>query len=198
MERPVCRLLVGFAIAAAVSWGGAAEPVRETPTTRERVVSPRVAGMLGAAVPKYSPPPVPVAEPAEGAPAASRRIAAADRPVPANGIVRLPEYVVRERKPAKLPDPEEVMSPQQLERIAMQRHLGDEQGLERALSVLTPVHLWLKIPVLGKFPFRGFQTNEDRAMDLYWKAQKAERWEYLNSPEFKPTPPAPSSPRRDP
>ncbi len=144
--------------------------------------------MLAAAVPKYSPPPALAAEPANSAPAAGGRIATANRPAPANGIVRLPDYLVRERKPAPLPKPEEVMAPRALERIAMQRHLGDEQGLERALSVFTPVHLWRKIPLLGKFPFRGFQTNEDRAMDLYWKAQMAERWEYLSSPEFKPTP----------
>lgn len=187
MECLARCLLSGFAIVAAVSWGAAAEPVTGAPTTRERAVSPRAAGMLAAAVPKYLPPP-PAPEPSEPVPAASARITTTDRPAPANGIVRLPEYVVRERKPAKLPEPEEVMSRQQLERIAMQRHLGDEQGLERALSVLTPVHLGRKIPVLGKFPFRGFQTNEDRAMDLYWKAQMAARWEYLNSPEFKPTP----------
>lgn len=195
MESPAHRFLTAFFFAAGVSSGGAAEPATESAATRERAVSPRVAGLLAAAVPKYSSAPPPAAESPAPAPAASARLAATDRPAPANGIVRLPEYVVRERKPAKLPEREEVISRQQLERIAMQRHLGDEQGLERALSVLTPVHLWRKIPVLGKFPFRGFQTNEDRAMDLYWKAQMAERWEYLSSPEFKPTPSTAPSPR---
>ncbi len=119
------------------------------------------------------------------------RPASSERLTPANGIVRLPEYVVRERKPAKLPDPEEVMARQQLERIAMQRHLGDEQGLERALSMLTPVHLWRKIPVLGKFPLVSFETNEQRAMRMDYDAKIKARWDALSglmSPELKPAP----------
>ena len=168
--------------------------MHELPSARERPVSPRVAGLLAAAVPKYSPPPP--AEPTEPAPAAPARIAAADRPAPANGIVRLPEYVLRERKPAKLPDLEEVMSRERLERIAMQRHLGDEQGLERALSMLTPVHLWRKIPVLGRFPLVTFETNEQRAMRMDEAAKIKARWEALSglmSPQLKPAaaPPPP-------
>lgn len=89
-ERPARSLLMFFSIIAGVSWGGAAEAAIEAAITRDRAVSPRVAGMLAAAVPEYSPPPP--TEPAEAAPA---RPTASERLTPANGIVRLPEYVVR-------------------------------------------------------------------------------------------------------
>ncbi|MBI5692120.1 MAG: hypothetical protein HZC55_18725 [Verrucomicrobia bacterium] len=107
-------------------------------------------------------------------------------PAPANAIVRLPDYVVRERKPPRLPEAEEVMSPREREQLALQRFLGDEQGLDRALSMITPVHLWRKIPLLGRFPFLGFETNEQRAVRLYEEARRAERVAYLYSPEFHP------------
>src|SRR5262245_26126094 len=71
---------------------------------RERVVSTRVAEMLNAAAPKYEPPPNVAEKPAEegqATPAARSRLA--DPTVRANTIVRLPEYVVIERKPRPLP-----------------------------------------------------------------------------------------------
>jgi len=81
------------------------------------------------------------------------------------------------------------MSRRQLEQVAMQRYLGDEQGLERALSMLTPVHLWRKIPVLGRFPLVTFETNEQRAMRMDEAARIKARWEALSglmSPQSKP------------
>ncbi len=197
MKRAGCQsMILSLFVVMIVPGARAAAERASSPTSpiesRERVISPRVAGMLAAAAPKFAASPATATpDAAATAPVARERIAADGRPAPANGIVRLPDYVVRERKPAKLPEPEEVMSPRALEQIAMQRFLGDEQGLDRALSVLTPVHLWRKIPVLGKVPFGGFQTNEDRAMGMYRAAQIKERWEYLLSPEFKPTPAPP-------
>jgi len=197
MERPARCLLVGLTIAAGVSWGRAAEPASNLSIARERVVSPRVAGMLAAAGPIYSPPSSPATPATEMAEVAAARPAASERVTPANGIVRLPDYVVRERKPPKLPDPEEVMPRRQLEQIAMQRHLGDEQGLERALSMLTPVHLWRRIPVLGRFPLVTFETNEQRAMRMDEAAKIKARWDALAglmSPELRPSPPAAPAP----
>lgn len=132
----------------------------------------------------------PKAAPAGRDPGASEEARPVVSPAPANTIVRLPDYVVRERKPPRLPEPEEVMSPREREQLALQRFLGDEQGLDRALSMVTPVHLWRRIPLLGRFPFLGFETNEQRAVRLYEEARRTERLAYLYSPEFHPKAPA--------
>jgi hypothetical protein len=145
---------------------------------RERVVSSRVAEMLNAAAPKYEPLPTAAEKPAEAAqatPAARARLSVPTEP--ANTIVRLPDYVVRERKPRPLPKYEEVISPRELEKLAMQEFLGDERGFDRGfLNLFNLASLWKKVPVLGQIPLPGFQTNEDRAMGMYRADRNAKAW----------------------
>lgn len=157
---------------------------------RERVVSPRVSALLSAATPKFT------AEkpekPVEAASAARARLA---EDVPANGIVRLPSYIVRDRRP---PKPEEVMVPRDVEKLAMQRYLGEEDGIDRGfLNLFTVKSLWKKIPVLGGYQLEGFATNEERAMEIYRiekKKEEAEKYRGLMSPSLRPEaqPPAPT------
>ena len=64
---------------------------------RTRVISPEVAAALAAAAPQYAPPPPkPVPKPEDELPDAR------ETDKPANGIVRLPKYLVLEKKPAIL------------------------------------------------------------------------------------------------
>ena len=91
---------------------------------------------------------------------------ATGREQPANGIVRLPDYLVRE---PKLPTPEEVRSRRELERYAMDKYLGPENGFDRGvLNLFTFPQLWRKIPLLGQIlpcPIPSV-TNEERAKSV--------------------------------
>lgn len=118
---------------------------------------------------------------AGGAPKEPGGAGSDDRPrindvVPANTIVRLPPYIVRQDK---LPDAEEVLTEPELAKVAMRRYLGDEQGLDRALNVVTFKHLWKKLPVLGRYQLVDFETNEERALRIYREKKKAEQWAEL-------------------
>jgi hypothetical protein len=154
-----------------------------------RLASPRVTSLLSAATPKFTP--EKPEKPTEMASAARVRV----EDVPANGIVRLPPYIVRDRRP---PKPEEVMVPRDIEKLAMQRYLGEEDGIDRGvLNLFTVKSLWKKIPVLGRYPLEGFATNEERAMEIYRaekKKEEAEKYRGLMSPSLRPEaqPPAPT------
>lgn len=153
----------------------------DTPgTKRTRAVSPRVAEMLSAATASLEPMRAKSEAASESRGDADPLRARAPESTRANDIVRLPDYVVRERKPQPPLTPEQVMGPRALEKAAMQEFLGDEQGLDRALNTLTLAHLWKKIPVLGRFPF-NFVTNEERAMMLYRADREAKKWAELGS-----------------
>ncbi len=96
---------------------------------------------------------------------------------PANGIVRLPRYVVHE---PRLPTPQEVMTRKELEHYAMDRYIGPEDGFDRGfLNVFTIAGLWKKIPILGGFPFVGSETNEDRGLRLYDEAERKRKMEEM-------------------
>ena len=63
--------------------------------------------------------------------------------------------------------------------------------------MITPVHLWRKIPLLGRFPLVTFETNEQRAMRMDEAAKIKARWDALSglmSPELRPA--APPEPLR--
>jgi hypothetical protein len=188
MNRSVSLAGALLGIAGATFVIGAEETaVTAAAPARPRLVSPRVAQMLADVAARE---PVAASTPiATTEPAAPQRVAGEIRDVPANGIVRLPDYIVRE---PRLPPREEVMSRRSLEQVAMQKYFGDETSLYRVLNMFSPVHVWLKIPVLGKFPFmigqfsgpgsgraRGAYTNEDRAMELYEIDRTRERWENM-------------------
>jgi hypothetical protein len=146
---------------------------------RERVISPRVAEILSAAAPRFTPPAPTSGGPIVGSapsPAARARLGSGPQ-VPANTIIRLPEYVVTERKPRPLPKYEEVISPRELEKLAMREFLGPEDGFDRGfLNVITVPQLWKMIPLLGKIPLAGFMTNEERAMGMYRADREAKAW----------------------
>jgi hypothetical protein len=117
--------------------------------------------------------------------AARQRGQAEGRDVPANGIVRLPPYLVRE---PRLPSREELMTRHEIEQLAMDKYFGEETSLYRVMNLFSPVYLWRKIPGLGKFPFMigkfsgpgsgpasGEYTTEDRARVRYEKERMDER-----------------------
>ncbi len=96
---------------------------------------------------------------------------------PANTIIRLPEYVVTERKPRPLPKYEEVISPRELERLAMREFIGPEDGIDRGvLNLITVPQLWKKIPFLGTIPLAVFMTNEERGMAMYRADRESKAW----------------------
>ncbi|MEO7347413.1 MAG: hypothetical protein ABIZ49_10375 [Opitutaceae bacterium] len=142
-----------------------------TATTRPRAVSPRVAEMLAQAGARQA-----SVTPAGSEALQPRAIPRLDDDRPANEIVRLPNYIVRERR---LPKSIEVMSNAELARIGMEKYLGPENSLDRVLNLFTVAGLWKKIPVLGRFPLMGFATNEERGLALQRAAMAAERWEDL-------------------
>jgi hypothetical protein len=141
-----------------------------------RGVSPRVAELLSAAAPKFA---LPVEIRGESASAgetsATRpRLAGAEGATPANAIVRLPDYIVIERKPRPLPKTEDVLVPRELEKVAMREFLGDEDGFDRGvLNLFTLAGFWKKVPLLGRVSIRDFETNEERAMRVYRADRKA-------------------------
>ena len=127
---------------------------------RERAISPHVAALLAATAPKFETP-----DPAAMKPEVARMDISADKP--ANGIIRLPSYMVRE---PRLPTPEQVMTARAVEQYAMKKYLGPENGLDRGvLNLFTIAQFWRKIPVIGQIlppPFLSI-TNEERAMMFY-------------------------------
>ena len=126
-----------------------------SPANPARVVSPRVAALLTASLPKLD-------VPNQAAGKSERAEAAAEKP--SNGIVRLPRYLLRERK---LPTPEEVRTRRGLEKYAMNKYLGSTDSFSRGvLNYFTIADAWKHVPLLGRFPW--FNSNEATAMDMYW------------------------------
>jgi hypothetical protein len=181
-----------IACAAALQAGMEDAATENHADAQRRAVSPRVAELLASAAPKFVPPPAGAAaipsNPGNTDGGAAAAAATADKPL--NGIVRLPDYVVREGKEKRLPGTEEVLVPRELEKLAMNELLGPESGLDRGiLNLVTVPALWEKIPVLGRIPLGGpWETNEQRAMRLYredrTRKMKAEL-ESLLSPELQ-------------
>ncbi len=116
---------------------------------RERLVSPRVAALLSAALPQL-PPPAP-----DGSPVLVRVAPAVEQT--GNGIVRLPNFVVRESKPPPFAEVER----HEIARRAMEKYLGPEDGFDRGfLNLITAK----QFPLLALF---GSVSNEARAMGRY-------------------------------
>lgn len=175
MDRPVRFLLLLGAVFFGRSAMGAAEavptvePVESAAAPkRERAISPRMAALLTAATPKFEAP-----KPAEAKPAAVAR----DKP--ANEIIRLPDYIVRE---PLLPTSQQVMTRKAIESYAMNRYLGPENGLDRGfLNLFTIAQFWRMIPLIGRFipaPF-GSMTNEERAMMYYAEDERKQQMSEL-------------------
>jgi hypothetical protein len=129
----------------------------EASVVRTRRVSTHVAEMLAAATPKYDAP-APTTAASEVSAASVMRV----DDTPANHIVRLSPYIVRERK---LPTPDEV-DRRQLERRVMEQYLGPENGFDRGfLNLITAK----QFPLLAFF---GSMSNEARAMMYYQEDER--------------------------
>ena len=177
MDRPV-QLFLTLCTALAAT---AARAAQEPEPKHERLISARTAQLIRASLPKYAP--APAAEP--GAAAAAPAAHDADRP--ANGIVRLPDYIVRE---PRLPTAEQVMTRRALEQYAMKKYLGPEDGFDRGfLNLFTFAQLWQKIPLLGQLlacPIPSM-TNEQRAMVLYEEDERLRKMKDLMEMAAWPT-----------
>ena len=129
------------------------QPVRK----RDRAISSDVAASLAAAMPKYNPPkPAPPPKPVEEQPD-MREI---DKPK--NGIIRLPDYVVREAKPPVFRE-RDINTQAGMAAIAMKKY-GTEAS--RALNRFT-------IPLFG-------QTQEERALAQYAEDERLKTIGELN------------------
>ena len=128
-------------------------------TEDAHLVSPYLAAAIADGLPRFEP-----------APKSSDALLTAATPPQAEpsplGIVRMPQYVVREARP---------LNQEQLQvitgnaNIAMKRYLGDTNSLDRGiLNHFTFPGLWSKIPVLSFLPcpLPGL-TNQQRAMQRY-------------------------------
>lgn len=92
-RRPIAALTATLLLALTASAQTAETPADEAPARNTRAVSPGVAAALAAGMPKYNPP-KPVEKDENGDPVDLREV---DKP--RNQIVRLPDYVVQEKKP---------------------------------------------------------------------------------------------------
>ncbi len=145
-----------------------ADPVSVSGPKRESALSPGLASTILATLPKYHPP--------KPAPAAAAPSGPADQP--RNGIIRLPDFIVRDRR---LPDPEDLLTEKGRNAAAAARYFGPETTLDRVLNHVTLNDLWKSIPVLGKIPFVPFQSMDrgERAMYLYGRVEEQRRTKEL-------------------
>ena len=154
-RRPLALLFVSAVAAAAQP---ASPPATEAPTTplaavpaRARTVSPAMADLLKAALPKLAP-----VKPAEKTPAAeSPDLREIDKP--RNAIVRLPKYVVREPKPPVFTDRELYGAKAFGERLA-RRYYPDWYLAFNRLAQFTPLALYL--PSAGASALARFEDEE--------------------------------------
>jgi hypothetical protein len=116
----------------------------DTGAQRTRVISPETAAALAAAAPKYAPPPPPAPKKSEEELPDLR-----ETDKPRNAIIRLPKYVVQERKPEVFTE-RDIHSAKGLAALAVSRYLSET---DRALNRF-------RIPLLSI-------SNEQRAMMMY-------------------------------
>jgi len=187
MGQGVWRLgVVIWAAAWVMSEVGAAAEDREEETVRQsesdqaqtgkraRLVSPHLAEALAEKMPAFEP---------KTADQKGKAQAEAVDDRPANGIVRLPRYVVRE---PKVPSERDVRSPRGLEVHAMNKYMGDSDGITRGvLNRFTLGGVWDRfvkgrIPLIGRFDWAV--TLEGKALDRYYDDEA--RKELLNLVRF--------------
>lgn len=128
----------------------------ETPR-RSRAISGEAAAALAAATPKYTPPPPkPPPKPEE------ELVDARDVDKPKNTIVRLPKYIVQEKKPPVFRE-RDVNTTKGLTEIAMRRYISD---FDRALNRWT-------LPIIGT-------SKEKRALAMYAEDERLRNISDLN------------------
>ncbi|HVS54475.1 MAG TPA: hypothetical protein VHD62_19115 [Opitutaceae bacterium] len=122
-------------------------PAQKSPPpdeNRARPVSPDVAARLAASAPKFAPPPPqPAPKPEE------EGVDLRDVDKPKNGIIRLPKYIVQERKPAVL-DERAVHTEKGLTDIAVRRYISE---VDRVMN-------GFYLPIVGS-------SSEKRARAMY-------------------------------
>lgn len=126
----------------------------------KRLRSEHVAGLLAAATPRFAITPAdkPATLKAPGQAAA----------LPANEIVHLPNFVVRE---PRVPTPEDVRTPRGLQLYAMNKYLGSPTGFSRGvLNRFTLADGWTRltkhVPLLNRFEWAS--SPEKTALDRYY------------------------------
>ena len=124
---------------------GAGQQETKSPAPkRPRAISPAVSAALSAVAPKYTPPaPKPAPRPE------SEQIDMREVDRPKNKIIRLPDYVVREKKPAVFSE-RAITTDKGLADIAVRRYISD---MDRALNRFT-------LPLFGT-------STEARALAMY-------------------------------
>ena len=147
--------------------------VPATPAAAEPPVSPKLAKLFAGTPPKYDPP-----KPGSTAPAS-----AAHPPTdqPRNGIVRLPNFIVRGDH--RLPDEYQILTPKGRDAAMAQRYLGPQSNLDHVLNAVTVADLWKKIPILGRFPFISSMSYNERAAHIYERPELKRRFNELLSIE---------------
>ena len=118
-------------------------PASSTPR-RTRAISGEAAAALAAAAPKYTPPPPPPPPPPE-----EEQVDLRDVDKPKNTIVRLPKYIVQEKKPPVFRE-RDIYTQKGLAEIAMRRYSTEA---DRALNRWT-------LPIIG-------MSKEARALAMY-------------------------------
>ncbi len=134
----------------------------DAPPSKPTGLSRRLSAELASSLPKFDPAAAQTA-------AAKGRL---PRDQPRNGILRLPDYIVRE---PKVPNETEVLTEKGKDAVAMNTYLGPSDGFDRGfLNAVTLVGLWKKIPVLNRLPIVPFGsiTNEERAREVYDREQQ--------------------------
>ena len=119
-------------------------PASSTPR-RTRAISGEAAAALAAAAPKYTPPPPPPPPP----PPEEEQVDLRDVDKPKNTIVRLPKYIVQEKKPPVFRE-RDIYTEKGLAEIAMRRYSTEA---DRALNRWT-------LPIIG-------MSKEARALAMY-------------------------------
>lgn len=133
------------------------EPSSSSTPRRNRAISGGVAAALAAAAPQYTPPP-PKQEPRPE----SEQVDMREVDKPKNTIVRLPDYIVRERKPPVLNE-RTINTEKGLTDIAVRRYISD---LDQALNRFT-------LPLFGA-------SYQQRARAMYQEDERLQNISDLN------------------
>ena len=138
--------------------GVAAAPAARMEKPRvTRAISPEVAAQLAAARPKFSPvAPPPPPKPEEDLP----DLRETDKPK--NTIVRLPKFVVQERKPAVFTERDLATDPKGLAQIAMRRYFTESDRVMNRIM----------LPLFATSHYPGLNANESRALDMYYEDER--------------------------
>ncbi|MBS0662600.1 MAG: hypothetical protein JSR48_05005 [Verrucomicrobia bacterium] len=155
---PICAL--GLALSSIAAFA------EDRPDPKAPGLSKRLSAELTATLPKYDPA---VANRAE----TKVRLL---REQPRNGILRLPDYIVRE---PRVPDQREMLTEKGRDAVAMNTYLGPSDGLDRGfLNAFTLVGAWKKIPLLNRLPIVPFgsMTNEERAREIYDREERRKQF----------------------